>query len=94
MRGARQPRITFSHRRERLVFAASASALAGLIMAQAIFWWFTFPANQATQNWTLQPGNWEQLRQQWEYSHLAGALFQALTLSALIIAVLARSPKE
>lgn len=86
--------VIIVHRQERRVLGASLAALAGLITAQAIFWWFTFPANQATQNWTMQPENWEQLRDQWEYSHLAGALFQTLTLSALIIAVLGRSPRE
>lgn len=55
-------------------------ALAGFACAQAVFWAYTFPANQLTANWTLQPENWEQLRVQWEYSHLAGAMFQLAAL--------------
>lgn len=66
------------------------AALAFLLAAQAIFWVWTFPANVSTNNWTEQPASWEQLRQQWEYSHFAGAMFQLLTLSALLIAVLRR----
>src|SRR6266540_103187 len=36
---------------------------------QLAFWTRTFPANQATRNWTVLPENWEMLRRQWEYSH-------------------------
>ena len=53
-----------------------------------IFFLFTFPANQATHNWTAVPENWEALRRQWEYAHAASAViafaaFCALTLSLL-----------
>ena len=78
------------YRRHRPVWRPAALALSALVAAQAIFWTWTFPANQATHNWTVQPGNWEALRAQWEYSHLAGSGFQLLTLTALIVAVLRR----
>lgn len=65
-------------------------ALAGLIAAQVMFWIWTFPANVATDNWTVQPDNWEQLRRQWEYSHFAGACFQLLAMAALIVAAIRR----
>jgi hypothetical protein len=68
-----------------------AIALLSLIVAQIIFWTFTYPANTATANWTIIPANWEALRSQWEYSHAAGAAFQVLAMGALIIASLARS---
>jgi hypothetical protein len=67
-------------------------ALLGLIAGQTIFWIWTFPANQATQNWTTIPENWETLRRNWEYSHLAGAIFQLISAAALIVAALSRSP--
>jgi hypothetical protein len=56
--------------------------------AFAIFFAWTFPANQATANWTTTPENWEALRRQWEYSHAANALvvfigFCSVTLAAL-----------
>lgn len=66
-------------------------SLFSLIGAQAVFWIYTQPANVATSNWTIQPTNWEMLRRQWEYSHAAGALFQLVAMSALIIAVLTRT---
>jgi hypothetical protein len=68
----------------------AAIALAAFIAAQAVFWIWTFPANVATDQWTSQPENWETLRRQWEYSHLAGAAFQTLAMVALVVAVLWR----
>ncbi len=41
-----------------LVLAAFLCIAAGL----AVFFAFTFPANQATNNWTVLPDNWESLR--------------------------------
>ncbi|MBZ9984587.1 MULTISPECIES: DUF1772 domain-containing protein [unclassified Mesorhizobium] len=51
----------------------------------AIFVVWTLPANQATQNWTTVPANWEALRQQWEYSH---AVNTAIVFAALCLATL------
>jgi hypothetical protein len=63
-------------------------ALGFVVLAQLAFWFFTFPANAATDNWTVIPLNWATLRAQWEYSHLAGAIFQLLAFSFLLLAVL------
>jgi hypothetical protein len=81
--------IVFCHRGSR-VRTPAVVALAALIAAQAVFWIWTFPANVATQQWTAQPENWEALRRQWEYSHLAGAAFQVTAMAALVVAVLRR----
>jgi hypothetical protein len=59
-----------------------------IVTAQAIFWTFTFPANQQTANWTRLPDNWPELRIQWEYSHAAGAMLNLVAFIAVIIAVL------
>jgi len=48
----------------------------------AIFFMWTYPANQATQNWTNAPANWMALRTQWEFAHAAGAV---LTFAALCL---------
>jgi hypothetical protein len=77
-------------RRERRIVRLIVGALLCLAAAQAIFWIWTFPANVATRNWTFIPANWATLRAQWEYSHLAGAVFQLLVMSLLIVAVLRR----
>ncbi len=69
-------------------------ALFGLIAAQVVFWTTTFPANTATNNWTSVPLNWEELRRHWEYSHAIGAVFQVLTMCALIGAALARTTQH
>ena len=59
-----------------------------IVATQAIFWTFTFPANQQTANWTLLPDNWQELRMRWEYSHAASAMLNLAALIAVIIAVL------
>jgi hypothetical protein len=66
------------------------AAVACLVIAQLIFWSFTYPANVATSNWTVVPDNWQELRRNWEYSHFAGASFQCFAMAALIVAVLSR----
>ena len=62
-------------------------ALGALIGAQAVFWLWTFPANVATDDWTLIPENWEQLRAQWEYSQATSAVFQIVAFASLAFAV-------
>lgn len=76
--------------RESNVRVPAVFAILSLAIAQAMFWVFTYPANIATQNWTVAPQDWEHLRWQWEYSHAVGAAFQFLALSCLIVAALAR----
>jgi hypothetical protein len=54
-----------------------------------VFFIWTYAANQATNNWTMIPDNWEQLRREWEYSHAANAVvtfaaFCSVTLSSLM----------
>jgi len=66
-------------------------AIVCLIAAQTVFWIFTYPANVVTDNWTAVPAQWEDVRARWEYSHLAGAAFQVMAMSALIVAALARA---
>lgn len=82
--------VAVLYRSERRVLMPGIAAIVFLAAAQAVFWIFTFPANQATENWTAMPPEWERLRTSWEYSHLAGAGFQFLALVSLLIAVLRR----
>ena len=58
------------------------SLAAGLIMAATlvIFFAWTYPANQATANWTLATPDWEKLRTQWELSHAANAVLTFIAL--------------
>jgi hypothetical protein len=49
----------------------------------AIFFTWTFPANQATSNWTLPAANWQELRTQWEYVHAVNAVLTFIALCCL-----------
>jgi hypothetical protein len=64
-----------------------------LVASLAIFFAFTFPANQATNNWTEVPANWDQLRWQWEVSHAVNAAVTFAGFCSLVTGVLlSRSP--
>jgi hypothetical protein len=74
-------------------FACLLAILGVLALAAtfALFFAFTFPANEATSNWTIAPENWDILRRQWEYSHAANALIIFVGFCAIVLAsVLAR----
>jgi hypothetical protein len=64
------------------------AAFLGLALSLVIFFTWTYPANQATNNWTTIPANWEQLRREWEYSHAANALVTLASFCALALSVL------
>jgi hypothetical protein len=49
----------------------------------AIFFTWTYPANQATSNWTLPTPNWTTLRLHWEYAHAINALLTFVALCLL-----------
>jgi hypothetical protein len=70
-------------RAQPLPFRLSLAAFLAVAATLAIFFIWTFPANQATANWTMVPANWEALRRQWEYSHAVNAL---ITFVALCLA--------
>jgi hypothetical protein len=78
--------IGLRHRRSACVFAA----IACLCVAAAflVFFTWTFPANQITQNWTSMPENWAQLRTEWEYSHAATAVLLFVALCSVTLATL------
>ena len=66
-------------------------ALAAFILiggTLVIFFTWTYPANQATDNWTIAPGDWEALRTQWEYAHAANALLTFVALCCVTFAAL------
>jgi hypothetical protein len=66
-------------------------ALAGFVLiaaALAVFFIWTEPTNNATNNWTTVPENWRELRTQWEYSHTANAVLTFIALCAVTASVL------
>jgi hypothetical protein len=67
-------------------YLLAAVAFLCLVGTQVLFWIFTFPANRATENWTMLPEGWETLRTQWEYSHAGAAILNAAALLLLVLA--------
>lgn len=80
--------ITLRHQRNAFIFALIAFLC--IVGTQIVFWTYTYPANQATNNWTMLPENWSDLRRQWEYSHATSAGLNLVALVAMILSVLAR----
>ena len=76
--------------REHYIFRPVMAALILMMLAQMMFWLFTFPANSLTNNWTSMTDDWDMLRRQWEYSHAMGAICQLLALCCLVGALFSR----
>jgi hypothetical protein len=55
-------------------FALALFAFFCIALTLVVFFIWTYPANQATNNWTTVPDDCEQLRRQWEYSHAVDAV--------------------
>jgi hypothetical protein len=70
-------------------FVLNVLAFLCLVGTQVTFWRFTYPANQQTHNWTVLPDQWQELRNQWEYSHATSAGLNLVALIALTLSVLA-----
>jgi hypothetical protein len=80
--------LTILIREQRLPFVFALVSLLCLLTTLAIFFAFTFPANQVTSNWTEAPANWQQLRWQWEMSHAVNAAITFIAFCSLTISVL------
>jgi ABC-type cobalamin transport system permease subunit len=86
--------LTIMLRKQPKLFRLTLAAFLCLVGAQVVFWTFTFPTNQETNNWTVLPAHWESLRTQWEYSHAAGALLNLAAFIALVASVVTRESRE
>ena len=71
-------------------FGMAVAACLCMAVTLPVFFTWTYPANVATQNWTMVPANWQALRHQWEYSHAANALLLVASFGFLALASLAR----
>ena len=66
-------------------------ALAAFILVAgtlAVFFTWTYPANQATSNWTVVPDRWRELRTQWEYAHAVNAVLTFIALCCVTLSIL------
>jgi Domain of unknown function (DUF1772) len=82
-------------RKRHPAFPLTLVAIALMLLAFPIlFFAFTEPANTVIRSATPEsiPANWEQLRNQWEYSHLARFFCHLVAFSALVISVLVETP--
>lgn len=77
-------------RKQRKVFVLTLIALLCIVGTQVLFWTFNYPANQLTNNWTVLPENWQELRKQWEYSHATSAVLSLIAVITLILSILVR----
>ncbi len=80
--------LTILIRGQRAPFVFALISLLCLLTTLAIFFAFTFPANQVTNNWTDAPANWQQLRWQWETSHAVNAAITFIAFCSLTVSVL------
>lgn len=85
--------LTLALRRQR-AFVFALINLVCLIATLVIFFAFTFPANQATNNWTQVPADWQELRWQWEVSHAVNALITFTGFCSLVISLLVEERKN
>jgi hypothetical protein len=76
-------------RRRRSPFLLALAAFVLVAATLAIFFVWTYPANQATANWTVAPANWRALRVQWEYAHAVNAVLTFLALCSVTLSTLA-----
>ena len=71
-------------------FVLALFAFLCIALTLVVFFIWTYPANQATNNWTMIPENGEQLRREWEYSHAANAVVTFAALCSVALSVLTR----
>ncbi len=75
-------------RRQRRPFWLALAGFGLIGLTLAVFFTWTWPANQATANWTTVPANWQELRTHWEYAHATNALLAFAALCAVTLASL------
>jgi len=80
--------LAIALRRQKTPFRLALLAFLLVAATLAIFFTWTYPANQATANWTVAPENWEALRLQWEYAHATNAVLTFVALCALMLSTL------
>jgi hypothetical protein len=77
-----------------LPFVLAVAAFLCIGATLAIFFIWTYPANQATDNWTTIPANWAVLRDHWEYAHATNAIVTFGALCALVLSILTDKDTE
>jgi len=73
-------------------FGWSMVALALVGVAQLVFWVVAYPANAATEGWSVLPADFEMLRRKWEFAFAAAGVFSFAGLLALARSIGASRP--
>lgn len=81
--------LTAMSRRQKAPFRLALAGSALLAATLGIFFIWIFPVNIATSNWTVETGNWMELRRQWEYSHALNAVITFAALACITSSCLA-----
>jgi hypothetical protein len=85
--------INVRHEPRRLRFAVL--GVASIVVFFVVFFTWTWPANQATVNWTQMRPDWEHLRRSWEVSHAVNAVILLLGFGAVVCAAMEpRRPRQ
>jgi sulfite exporter TauE/SafE len=80
--------LAVRQRDQRVPFLLALMAVVLMAASLLVFFTWTYPANQATANWTVAPETWQALRRQWEFAHATSALLQFLSLCSIVLSVL------
>jgi hypothetical protein len=80
--------LAIALRRQRAAFWPALAGFLLVALTLVIFFTWTYPANQATANWTVAPDNWQELRTQWEYAHATNAVLTFLALCSVTLSAL------
>lgn len=86
--------LAYLARSEGWPFGLAVLSTACFALMFVVFFIWTLPANQATENWTIVPADWESLRHQWEYSHAANAVIVFLAVCFTALSVLWWRPEQ
>jgi hypothetical protein len=78
--------LAIAVQRQRTAFVLAVAGFAGIAATLLIFFFWTYPANVATSNWTVAPADWRELRTRWEYSHAVNAVITFLALVCVTLA--------
>jgi hypothetical protein len=79
--------LALAVRNQSVPFILALGATFAVVGAVTVFFVWTYPVNQATDNWTELPLQWRNLRNQWEFSHVAGAAVMLLALVCTVLSV-------
>src|SRR5262245_32509300 len=80
--------VTISLRGSGVPFTLALTALFLLVGEMVAFCGFTAPVNRATENLTMLPSNWGELRDRWEYLHAVRVILYVLALGTLVMSAL------